>query len=154
MFDDKYGGATGYEVVGLVWLQGFNDSVENQGAFIPEYDHNLVDLVNDIRAADSRIPGLLPVVVAESSDQNEDLNAERRAGVDAINRANAGTAVFIETNGLIGVNYGGPNPEGNPFSDVAAYHFHARPENYLEIGYRIGTAILDNGFTGTEDVPE
>ena len=52
------------------------------------------------------------------------------------------------------MNYGGPNPQGNPFSDINGSHFHSRPENYLEIGYRIGDALVDNGFTGSEVGPE
>ena len=113
-----------------------------------------MDLVNDIRAADDRIPNDLPVVIAESSDQNEDLNAERRAAVDTLNAVNPGTAVFIEMNGLINENYGGLNSEGEPFTNGYGFHVHARAENHLEIGYRIGDAILENGFTGSEVIPE
>ena len=154
VLDDKYNGATGYEVVGFVWLQGWNEVTEQGGAFIPEYDENLVDLVQDIRAADSRIPDDLAASIVESADQNAALNLERIAAVDALNAADPGTAVFVDTQGLKDVNYGGLNASGELFSDGFGSHFHVRPENYLEIGYRVGDAILDKNFTGSEVVPE
>lgn len=150
----KYAGATGYEVAGLVWLQGFNETVGKGVQYIPEYDQNLIDLIKDIRSADQRIPDDLPIVVVESSDQNDDLNAERKAAVQAINNAEPGSAVFIETDGLKGVNYGGLNAAGKTFSDGAGFHFHSRAENFLEMGYRIGAAILNNGYTGSEELTE
>ena len=146
----KYGGAKGYEVAGIVWLQGFNETVGKGVQHMPEYDQNLVDLVNDIRSADQRIPDELPIVVVESSDQNEKLNIKRQAAVEALNKARPGSAVFIETGGLKDVNYGGLNAAGKKFGDGAGFHFHSRAENFLEIGYRVGTAILDNGYTGSE----
>ncbi len=151
---DNFNGATGYEVVGFVWLQGWN---EVTGSDVPqkiaEYADNLVDLVNDIRAADDRIPVDLPAIIVESSDQNVQLNAQRQAAVDALNLLHPGSAVFIETNGLVGVNYGGLNSFGELFSDGWGYHFHARPENFLQMGWLIGEAILENGYVGTV-VPE
>jgi len=155
VLDDKYDGATGYEVAGVVWLQGWNTTTGSQTHYttaqkVAEYADNLEDLIGDIRAHDARIPADLPIVVAESSDQNEGLNAERQAGVDAINAATPGSAVFIEMNGLKDVNYGGPNAAGGLFTNGYGYHFHARAENFLEIGYRIGDAIVANGFTGSE----
>ncbi len=150
VLDDKYNGATDYEVAGVVWLQGWNESVGGGVQYIPEYDQNLFDFITDIRAADARIPDDLPIVIAESSDQNVTINAERQVGVDAINAVTPGSAVFIEMNGLKDVNYGGLNSAGAPFTSGYGYHFHARAENFIEIGYRIGQAIIDNGFTGSE----
>ncbi|MGI9456486.1 MAG: sialate O-acetylesterase [Aeoliella sp.] len=151
---DDYNNAVGYEVAGFVWLQGFNEVVENGGAFIPEYADNLVDLVNDIRDSDSRIGDDLPAIIVESSDQDSDLNMQRIAAASRLDAANAGSAVFIETNGLKDVNYGGLNSAGEIFSDNFGFHFHARPENFLQIGALIGDSILDNGFTGSESIPE
>ena len=71
-----------------------------------------------------------------------------------MNAADPGSAVFIETNGLKDVNYGGLNSAGEIFSDGFGFHFHARPENFLQIGALIGDSALANGFTGSESVPE
>ena len=35
-----------------------------------------------------------------------------------------------------------------------SHHFHNRPENFLEIGWRAADAALEHGFTGSEKVPE
>jgi len=93
------------------------------------------------------------VIVAESSDQNESLNASRAAAVAALNAEQAGTAVFIENNNMKGSNWGNSN-SGSPFSTGWGYHFNAKGENYLEIGWRMGQAAIDNEFTGTEVIPE
>ena len=54
---------------------------------------------------------------------------------------------------MINTNWGN-NPDGSPFTNGFGFHFNARAENYLEIGWRTGDAILDSGFTGSETVPE
>ena len=159
VLDDKYGGATGYEVAGFVWMQGWNEQYNQTGGptsaqMIAEYAENMVDLVEDIRAADSRIPDDMPAIIVESADQNADLNVQRLAATNALNAENPGSAAFLEMNALIGENYGGLNSSGNLFSNGYGSHFHVRPENYLEIGWRIGDAIVENGFTGSEVVPE
>lgn len=151
---NAYNNAPGYEVAGFIWLQGWNEVAESGGAFIPEYDENLVDLVEDIRDSDSRIANDLPAVILESADQNAALNTERQAAVDALNAAQPGTAEFVRTDGLKDVNYGGLNVYGVPFSNGYGSHFHVRPENYLEIGYRTAETLLDSGYTGSEIVPE
>lgn len=151
---NNFNNATGYEVAGVVWLHGWNEQF-NGG--IPEYADNLEDLIEDIRAADARIPGDLPILLVESSDQNASLNAQREAAVNLINADNPGTAAFIETNGMTGVNYSGDgvtNVNGDPYSNNWGYHFHARAENFLEIGWKTGGALIDNNFTGSEIVPE
>jgi hypothetical protein len=153
----KYGGATDYEVAGLIWMQGWNEKYSD-GPFtseqmIAEYALNLKDLVDDIRASDSRIPADMPALIVESADQLDALNAQRIAGVAAINAETPGTAAFLEMNGLIGENYGGLNPFGVPYSNGYGSHFHVRGENYLEIGWCVGEAVKENGFIGSE-VPE
>jgi hypothetical protein len=159
VLDDKYGGATGYEVVGFVWMQGWNEQYDQNGGptsaqMIAEYAENMVDLVEDIRAADGRIPNNLPTIIVESADQNEALNLQRLAAANTLNLANPGSAVFLEMNDLIDGHYGGLNASGAPFNNGYGSHFHVRPENYLEIGWRIGDAVIANNFTGSEPVPE
>jgi hypothetical protein len=33
-------------------------------------------------------------------------------------------------------------------------HFNARAKNFLEVGWRMGQAAIDKGYTGSEAVPE
>ncbi len=148
---NAYNNATGYEVCGFVWVQGWNEMF-NDG-FKAEYAQNIVDLVHDIRTSDPRIPNDLGAIIAESSDQQEDLNASRAAAVAALNAEIPGSAFFYETNDMIGVNWG-DNAYGFPFSDSWGYHFHGRAENFLEIGWKAGQAAIDLGFTGTDPAPE
>jgi hypothetical protein len=147
---NAYNDATGYEVCGFVWLQGWNESSGSQAHYttaqkLAEYQQNLVDLVHDIRASDSRIPSNLGAIIPESTDQNVSLNASRAGAVAVLNGEQSGTAVFFENNNMIGTNWGN-NEHGVAFSTGWGYHFNARAENFLEVGWRIGQVALDNGF--------
>lgn len=148
--DPMFGDATSYEVCGFVWLQGFNEVVENGGYFIPEYEENLVDLIHDIRSSDERIPANLPCIIIESSDQDAGLNSGRVNAVATVNAEIPGSAVFFETEDMINGNPGsvnwGNNGLGAPFSTGWGFHFHARAENFLEIGWIMGGAVLDNSY--------
>lgn len=42
-----YDKADGYEISGVVWFQGWNDSL--WGEFVREYESNLVNLIQDVR---------------------------------------------------------------------------------------------------------
>ena len=159
---NNYNNATGYEVAGIVWLQGWNTTNGSQTHYtttqkITEYADNFEDLIEDLRASDTRIAGDTPALLVESSDQSVTLNVERQAAIDLLNADNPGSAVFIETNGLKGVNYsadGVTNVNGDPYNNNWGFHFHARAENFLEIGWKVGDAIIENGYTGSEVVPE
>ncbi len=131
---NEYGNATGYEVCGLVWMQGWNDRNTDQAV----YQQALIDLVRDVRT-DTGQAGL-PAIIVESADRDTELNAARQAAVDALNTEMPGSAVFVET--------------GDIGAITQHYHFGGRAEAYVEIGWRIGDAILENGYTGTEIVPE
>lgn len=152
---NNYGNATDYEICGFFWLQGFNESVENFGAFIPEYQANLVDLIHDVRAADNRIPADLPFLILESSDQNAGLNTGRINAVATIDAEIPGSAAFFETENMINGNPGpvnwGNNPGGSPFSTGDGFHFHNRAENFLELGWIAGGAVLDNDWLTASD---
>ncbi len=151
---NAYNDATGYQVCGFVWFQGWNTtnggdhgdpSQYSTALKMAEYQQNLVDLVNDVRASDLRIPNDLGAIIVESSDQSDELNASRGAAVTQLNAADANSAVFLGTDGMIGENWGN-NEHGVPFSTGWGYHFNARPENFLEIGWKIGQAAIDNDF--------
>jgi hypothetical protein len=135
---NNYNNATDYEVAGMVWLQGWNDRNTPKAT----YRDLLVDLVQDLRASDSRIPDDLPTVVLESADQSVTLNAARSEAVAQLNAEDPDSAVFVETEGLVGVNYGGPNPDGNLFSNGNGFHHHARAENFLELGWLAGQGMM------------
>ncbi len=149
---EDYGNATGYEVAGFVWFQGWNEKF-NDGA--GEYAQNIVDLVRNVRRSDRRIPDDLGVIIPESSDQDAALNAGRVQAVEILNAEIPGSAVFFENNGMIGdVWRNSDDRSRNNFTDAYGYHFHSRAENYLQIGWRTGQAVIESGFTGTEVVPE
>ena len=148
-----FNNATGYEVAGLIWMQGWNDRNTAEAT----YRDLLIDLIEDLRASDSRIADDLPALVIESADQNATLNAARSAAVDALNLDNPGSAVFVETNGLKDVNYSGlgvTNVNGDAYTNNWGSHYHARAESYLEVGWLIGDAVIENNYTGSEVVPE
>ncbi len=155
---NEYNNAVDYEVCGLVWLQGWNTTHGSQthystAAKIAEYSQNLVDLVHDVRASDPRIPNDLGAIIVESSDQSSELNAQRTAAVATLNAEHPDSAAFVPTDGMIG-NSWGQIESGQPVSNGWGYHFNARPENFLEIGWRTGQKALDLGMTGTDPAPE
>jgi hypothetical protein len=123
----------------------FDDAPYTAAQLQAEYKDNLKDLVHSLRNADRRMPANLPLIIPESSDQNANLNAGRVAAVAGLNAEIANTAVYIENNDMIGTFWGNNEP-GVPFSTEWGYHFNARAENYLEVGWRIGGAALANGY--------
>jgi len=130
---DAYGNAMAYEVAAFGWLQGFNDGLD--AAKRAEYEDNLVDFINDIRASDPRIPNDLPFIIPESSDASDELNTARQNAVATINAANPNSAVFFGTREMKNLDW---SAQGYPFSTGAGFHFNNRAENYLEIGWRMG----------------
>ncbi len=157
---NDYNNATDYKVVGFVWVQGWNEQFNEQGGtptaaqLQAEYDENLVDLVNSIRSADPRIAADMGTVIVESSDQNNVLNIARQKAVDELNAATPGSAVFIETNNMIGRNWG-VNNNNQAWTTQYGFHFNSKAENYLELGWRAGEAAIANGFyVSGSPVPE
>ncbi len=148
---NAYGDATSYQVCAVFWFQGWNEQFDDApysaAQMQAEYADNLQDLIYSIRAADDRIPGNLGLLVGESSDQNAALNAGRIAAVDALNSEIPNSAAYFDSAGTKDVNWG-DNDGGVPFSTNWGYHFHARAESFLEIGWRAAGAVLDTGFLG------
>ena len=85
------------------------------------------------------------MIVTESSDQTPVLNASRMAAVAELDAEIPGSAVFVDSANTKDVNWGNNN-NGVPFSTNWGFHFHARAENFLEIGWKARGAVLDNGF--------
>ncbi|NQU21135.1 MAG: PEP-CTERM sorting domain-containing protein [Candidatus Nealsonbacteria bacterium] len=154
---NAYNNATGYEVAAVFWFQGWNEQYDDgpytKAQLQAEYTDNLKDLIYSIRAADPRIPDDLGIIIGESSDQHAGLNASRIAAVAQLNDELPSSAVYFDTANMKGTSWGNNN-SGAPFSQGWGYHFHARAENFLEIGWKAGEAALENGFTGSEAVPE
>ena len=149
---NAYNDAKGYEVAAVFWLQGWNEMFAT-AQIQAEYTDNLKDLIYSIRAADSRIPDDLGLIIGESSDQHAGLNASRIAAVAQLNAEIPSSAAYFDTANMKGTNWGNNN-SGVPFSQGWGYHFHARAENFLEIGWKAAGAAIDNGFTGSEVIPE
>ncbi len=150
---NAYANATSYEVAGVFWLQGwnemFNDLPYTATQLQAEYKDNLKDLIYSIRTFDPRIPGNLGIIITESADQNAILNASRMAAVDDLNGEIPGSAAFVDSANTKNVDWG-DNNSGKPFSMGFGSHFHARAENYLEIGWKAAGAALSNGFLDGE----
>jgi len=146
---NAYSNATAYTVSGVFWLQGWNEQYDDApytaAQLQAEYKDNLKDLIYSIRAEDPRIPGHLGLIIGESSDQNATLNASRSNAVAELNGEIPNSAALFDTAGMKGTDWGN-NELGVPFSQGWGYHFHARAENFLEIGWKAGGAVLDNGF--------
>ena len=96
-----------------------------------------------------RIPDDCGVIICESSDQNETLNAARIAAVNELNAQIPNSAAYFNTDNMIGT-FWGNNNSGVPFSTGWGYHFNARAENYLEVGWRAGTAALTTGMASDD----
>ncbi|GAA5494998.1 hypothetical protein Rhal01_01167 [Rubritalea halochordaticola] len=143
---NDYNGATRYEISGVFWFQGwneqYNDAPYTGSQLQAEYKDNLVDLIHSIRSADARIPDDLAMIIGESSDQHETLNTARIAAVDQLNTELPGSSAYFNTDNMIGTNYG-DNENGVPFSTGWGYHFNARAEHFLEIGWKAAGSVLD-----------
>ena len=87
----------------------------------------------------------LGLIIGESSDQNATLNVSRSNAVAELNGEIPNSAVLFDTAQMKGTDWGN-NDLGVPFSQGWGYHFHARAENFLEIGWKAAGAVLDNGF--------
>ncbi|MEM7202730.1 MAG: hypothetical protein AAF628_20855 [Planctomycetota bacterium] len=147
-----YNNATGYEVCGLVWLQGWS----NRGSSVATrvmYRDLLVQLTDDIRLL-PRVPDDLPLIAVDHPQVERFVTAEgayggpdgniaqaRREAVAILNAAQPNSAVYVDVGPqlLHGYRFG--------------YHWEGLAENYLEVGWRAAEAILAEGFTGSEPVP-
>jgi hypothetical protein len=146
---DAYDNATAYQVAGVFWFQGWNEQFDDApytaAQLQAEYKDNLKDLIHSIRAADPRIGGGVGIIIGESADQNASLNEGRLAAVAELNGEIADSAAYFDTDNMLAANWGN-NEHGAPFSTGWGYHFHARAENVLEIGWKAAGAVLDTGF--------
>lgn len=127
----------GYEIVGFVWMQGWNDMVDATGR--AEYEENLVNLIHDVRKALDRPK--LPVVIGELGNGGEkaspNMLAIRKAQAAAAARpAFAGTVAFVRTAGFA------RPPEESP-NRGHGHHWFGNAESYFLIGDALGKAMLE-----------
>lgn len=126
-----------YELSGFVWYQGWNDGVDPQNA-VPEYESNLVNLINDVRS-EFEAPKL-PVVVGELTGPWKDApgawNDLRKAQEAAVARPEfAGNAVFVPTRDFVRPAEDSPNPSHG-------HHEFGNAETYFLVGDALGHGMV------------
>jgi autotransporter-associated beta strand protein len=122
----------GYEIAGFGWHQGWNDL----GQTTAEYESNLTNLINDLRAQFG-VPAM-PVVIANTGQANGSggnvLVAQMNVGNPALHPEFAGTVTTVDTRPF---DYGtllGGSDEG--------YHWNWNSESYFNIGESMGKAMM------------
>ena len=126
-------GGAEYEIAGFVWFQGWNDMCTP--AAIPEYEQNLVNLVEDIRR-ELDVPGL-PVVIGELGNggptAEPDMLAIRQAQEAAANRLDK--ALFLVTHHSARRAMMSPNV-------THFHHWYGNAESYFLIGEALGRGMV------------
>ncbi|MCB1095920.1 MAG: hypothetical protein KDN22_10130 [Verrucomicrobiae bacterium] len=128
-------GGQPYEIAGFVWMQGWNDMISKEAT--AEYDTNLVNLVNDIRA-EFKVPEL-PVVIGELGNGGE---AKPGSGMDAFRQAQQravrklSRAIFVPTQSFARPAELSPN-RGH------GHHWFGNAESYFLIGDALGNGLLE-----------
>jgi hypothetical protein len=127
----------GFELAGFVWYHGWNDGVNPRTA-IPEYETNLVNLINDVRR-ELKAPKL-PVVIGGLTGPWVEAPAEwaklRRAQAAAAARPEfAGNVVFVPTHEFVRKAEDSPNP-------THAHHEFGNAETYFLVGDALGKGML------------
>ena len=126
----------GYQLAGFVWYHGWNDGCDPKNA-VPEYEKNLVNLINDVRK-DLKAPDL-PVVVGELTGPwvkaEGSWAALRKAQADAAaNPDFKGTVLFVETHDFV------RKPEDSPCPGHGHHEF-ANAETYFLVGNALGEGM-------------
>ncbi len=127
----------GIQLAGFVWYHGWNDGVNPKTA-IPEYEQNLVNLINDLRR-DLNAPQL-PVVVGELTGAWRDAPPEweklRAAQAAATQRPEfEGNVAFVKTRDFVRKAEDSPNP-------THGHHEFGNAETYFLVGDALGKAML------------
>ncbi len=126
----------GYELAGFVWYHGWNDGCDPENA-IPQYETNLVNLINDIRK-EFKVPKL-PVVVGEITgpwvEAPGEWNELRKAQKAATLRPEfKGNVLFVETHDFV------RKPEESPCPGHGHHEF-ANAETYFLVGNALGEGM-------------
>jgi len=126
----------GYELAGFVWYQGWNDGVDPKNA-VPEYEQNLVNLIQDIRK-DLGVPKL-PIVVGELTGPWVDAPGAwqtlRKAQAAAAARQKfQGNVLFVPTHEFVCKAVESPNP-------TLGHHEFGNAETYFLVGDALGKGM-------------
>jgi hypothetical protein len=127
----------GHELAGFVWYQGWNDGVDPKAA-VPEYEQNLVNLINDVRK-ELKAPNL-PVVIGELTGPWVDAPGAwatlRKAQAAAAARPEfKGNALFVPTRDFVRPAKESPNP-------THGHHEFGNAETYFLVGDALGKAMV------------
>jgi len=127
----------GYELAGFVWYHGWNDGVEPKKA-VPEYEQNLVNLINDVRK-EFKTPKL-PVVVGELTGPwvkaPQEWDTLRKAQATAARRPEfKGNVIFVETHNFVRKAEDSPNPGHG-------HHEFGNAETYFLVGDALGKGMV------------
>ncbi len=129
----------GYELAGFVWYHGWNDGVDQQKA-VPEYEQNLVNLINDVRK-EFKAPKL-PFVIGELTGPwvqapGEWATHSRKAqSVAAAARSEfKGNVLFVETHDFVRPAKESPNPGHG-------HHEFGNAETYFLVGDALGKGMV------------
>jgi hypothetical protein len=118
-----------YEIVGLVWFQGWNDAIN--GKRRAEYKDNLVAFIKDIRKH-LKVPNLPIVigVVGHGGKPNEEMRAAQTAPAEM--KEFKGTVAAVPT-----APYWDPEPHGD-----RGYHYNGSAKFYYNAGEAFGEAMV------------
>lgn len=127
----------GWELAGFVWYHGWNDGCDPRNA-VPEYEKNLVNLINDVRK-DLQVPNL-PVIVGELTGPWVDAPGEWAALRQAQAAASArpefkGNVAFVETRTFVREPEESPNPGHG-------HHEFGNAETYFLVGDALGQQMV------------
>ena len=131
------------ELAGFVWYHGWNDGCEPKNA-VPEYEKNLVCLINDVRA-EFHSPKL-PVVIGELTgawvDAPESWAGIRRAQAAVAQRPEFRENVrFAATRDFVRKAEDSPNP-------THGHHEFGNAETYCLTGQALGRAMVELAAPG------
>jgi hypothetical protein len=126
----------GYELAGFVWYHGWNDGIDPKKA-VPEYEKNLVNLINDVRK-DLKSPKL-PVVVGELTGPwvkapGEWATLRKAQAAAAARKEFAGNVLFVETHDFV------RKAEDSPNSGHGHHEF-GNAETYFLVGDALGKGM-------------
>lgn len=124
----------GYEIVGFVWMQGWNDKCNPPA--IPHYDENLINLVKDLRR-EFKSPDL-PVVIGELGNGGP----EARGNMAAFRKAQKKGAEQIDNSAFVITHHFWRDPEQSPNVNHG-HHWCGNAESYFLIGDALGKAVVE-----------